>query len=119
LRETQARGLEPFFPPEDGPAARSVFSGTKLAWLLDHVPGARRRAEKGELAFARGHLVLWQLTGGRVHATDVSNASRTLLLNLRTATGTTRCCARFAFPRGFAGSARSSASLARCPPCPP
>ncbi len=63
------------------------FSGTKLAWLLDHVPGARRRAARGELALGTVDTwLLWRLTGGRVHATDVSNASRTLLLNLRTGT---------------------------------
>jgi glycerol kinase len=61
------------------------FSGTKLRWLLDHIPGARRRAERGELAFGTVDTwLLWQLTGGRIHATDVSNASRTLLLSLRT-----------------------------------
>jgi len=61
------------------------FSGTKLAWLLDHIPGARRRAARGELAFGTVDTwLLWKLTGGRVHATDVSNASRTLLAGLRT-----------------------------------
>ena len=63
----------------------AYFSGTKLAWLLDHVPGARLRAEKGELAFGTiDSWLIWKLTGGRVHATDASNASRTLLFNLRT-----------------------------------
>ncbi len=79
------RGLEPLFRQKTGLLLDPYFSGTKLAWLLDHVPGARRRAEKGELAFGTVDTwLLWQLTGGRVHATDVSNASRTLLLNLRT-----------------------------------
>jgi glycerol kinase len=60
------------------------FSGTKLAWLLDHVPGARERARRGELCFGTvDSWLLWQLTGGRVHATDVSNASRTMLWNIR------------------------------------
>ena len=78
-------GLEPLFRRKTGLLLDPYFSGTKLAWLLDHVPGARRRAERGELAFATVDTwLLWQLTGGRVHATDVSNASRTLLLNLRT-----------------------------------
>lgn len=64
----------------------AYFSGTKLAWLLDHVPGARARAECGELAFGTvDSWLMWQLTGGRVHATDASNASRTLLFNLQTA----------------------------------
>ena len=59
------------------------FSGTKLAWLLDHVDGARARAERGELAFGTvDSWLLWKLTEGRVHATDVSNASRTLLWDL-------------------------------------
>ena len=63
----------------------AYFSGTKLAWLLDHVPGARARAERGELAFGTiDSWLVWQLTGGRVHATDPSNASRTLLFNLQT-----------------------------------
>jgi glycerol kinase len=80
------RGLEPLFRQKTGLLLDPYFSGTKLAWLLDHVPGARRRAEKGELAFGTVDTwLLWQLTGGRVHSTDVSNASRTLLLNLRTA----------------------------------
>jgi len=80
------RGLEPLFRQKTGLLLDPYFSGTKLAWLLDHVPGARRRAEKGELAFGTVDTwLLWQLTGGRVHATDVSNAARTLLLNIRTA----------------------------------
>jgi glycerol kinase len=63
----------------------AYFSGTKLAWLLDHVPGVRARAERGELAFGTiDSWLVWQLTGGRVHATDPSNASRTLLFNLKT-----------------------------------
>ncbi len=60
------------------------FSGTKLAWLLDHVPGARARAKAGELAFGTvDSWLVWQLTGGRRHVTDVSNASRTLLFHLQ------------------------------------
>lgn len=59
------------------------FSATKLAWLLDNVPGARRSAERGELAFGTiDSFLLWRLTGGRVHATDATNASRTLLFDI-------------------------------------
>ncbi len=62
------------------------FSATKIAWILDHVPDARRRAENGELAFGTIDCwLLWKLTGGRLHATDATNASRTLLYNLHTA----------------------------------
>ena len=79
------RGLEPLFRKKTGLLLDPYFSGTKLAWLLDRIPGARRRAQRGELAFGTVDTwLLWQLTGGRVNATDVSNASRTLLLNLRT-----------------------------------
>jgi len=61
------------------------FSGTKIAWILDHVPGARARAEAGELAFGTVDcFLLWRLTGGRVHATDATNASRTLLFDIHT-----------------------------------
>ena len=61
------------------------FSGTKVAWILDHVPGARARAERGELLFGTVDCyLLWRLTGGKVHATDATNASRTLLFNIHT-----------------------------------
>ncbi len=84
-RRLRAAGLEPLFRRRTGLVLDPYFSGTKLAWLLDHVPGARRRAGRGELAFGTVDTwLLWRLTGGRVHATDVSNASRTLLLDLRT-----------------------------------
>src|SRR6266705_1776992 len=63
----------------------AYFSGTKIGWVLDEVPGARSRAERGQLAFGTVDAwLLWKLTGGRVHATDASNASRTLCLNLKT-----------------------------------
>ena len=61
----------------------AYFSGTKLQWLLDHVPGARKRAERGELAFGTiDSWLVWQLTARKVHATDASNASRTMLCNI-------------------------------------
>uniref|UniRef100_UPI0035B0C6ED glycerol kinase GlpK n=1 Tax=Hylemonella sp. TaxID=2066020 RepID=UPI0035B0C6ED len=63
----------------------AYFSATKLQWLLDHVPGARARAEAGELAFGTvDSWLLWNLTGGQVHATDASNAARTMLFNIHT-----------------------------------
>ena len=80
----RARGLEPLVRERTGLVLDAYFSGTKIGWLLDHVPGARRRAERGELAFGTVDAwLLWKLTGGRVHATDVTNASRTLCLGLR------------------------------------
>ena len=80
-----AAGHEPAVTAATGLRLDPYFSGTKLEWLLDHVPGARERAARGELAFGTiDSWLVWQLTGGRHHLTDASNASRTLLLNLRT-----------------------------------
>ena len=76
-------GAERLIRERTGLVIDPYFSGTKIAWLLDHVPGARARAERGELAFGTVDTWLtWQLTGNRTHVTDVSNASRTLLFNI-------------------------------------
>lgn len=81
----KARGYEGVFRRKTGLVLDAYFSGTKLRWLLDHVPGARRRAARGALAFGTvDSWLLWHLTGGMVHATDFTNASRTLLYNIRT-----------------------------------
>jgi len=81
LRE---RGLADTVQRTTGLIIDAYFSGTKLRWLLDHVPGAREQAERGELAFGTvDSWLLWQLSGGQVHATDVSNASRTMLFDVR------------------------------------
>src|SRR5438270_6845359 len=80
----RAAGKEPELRGRTGLVADPYFSATKLEWLLDNVPGAREEAERGALAFGTVDTYLvWRLTGGRVHSTDVSNASRTLLWNLR------------------------------------
>src|SRR5690606_25556059 len=61
------------------------FSATKLMWLLEHIPGARERAERGELAFGTvDTFLLWRLSGGKAHATDATNAARTMLFNIHT-----------------------------------
>jgi glycerol kinase len=78
-------GLEQLFRQKTGLVLDPYFSGTKLAWLLDNIPGARQKAETGELAFGTiDSWLVWNLTGGRRHITDVSNASRTLLFNINT-----------------------------------
>ena len=80
LRE---RGLTPTIQAKTGLLIDAYFSGTKLKWILDHVPGARQQAANGELAFGTvDSWLIWRLTGGSVHATDVSNASRTMLFNV-------------------------------------
>lgn len=79
----KAAGHEPLVAQKTGLLLDPYFSGTKIAWILDHVPGARARAEKGELAFGTvDSFLLWRLTGGTVHATDATNASRTLLYDI-------------------------------------
>jgi glycerol kinase len=81
--ELKALGAESLVRERTGLVIDPYFSGTKIAWLLDNVPGARRRAELGELAFGTVDTWLaWHLTGNRTHVTDVSNASRTLLFNI-------------------------------------
>src|ERR1700734_585591 len=78
-------GHEPTVTAKTGLIIDPYFSGTKVAWLLDNVPGARERADRGELLFGTVDCyLLWRLTGGRVHATDATNAPRTLLFNIHT-----------------------------------
>jgi glycerol kinase len=82
--ELKARGLEPYIREQTGLVLDAYFSGTKVKWILDQVPGARERARGGELLFGTVDTwLIWNLTRGRVHATDYSNASRTLLYNIR------------------------------------
>ncbi|HKG20672.1 MAG TPA: FGGY family carbohydrate kinase, partial [Blastocatellia bacterium] len=78
-------GLAHFFQQRTGLVVDAYFSGTKIRWLLDNVPGARGLAESGKLAFGTVDTwLIWKLTGGRIHTTDPSNASRTLLFNIET-----------------------------------
>jgi len=79
----KAQGAEELVRRRTGLLLDPYFSGTKIAWILDNVLGARARAERGQLAFGTiDTFLLWRLTGGRVHATDVTNASRTLLYDI-------------------------------------
>ena len=82
LREA---GHEPMITDRTGLLLDPYFSGTKVKWLLDHIPGARERAARGEIAFGTvDSWLIWNLTGGAVHATDATNAARTLLYNIAT-----------------------------------
>ncbi len=88
------------------------FSATKIGWILDNVPGARARAESGELAFGTvDSFLLWRLTGGRVHATDATNASRTLLADVATAEWDDDMLRLFRVPRAMLPEIRDSACL--------
>ncbi|MBE6036934.1 MAG: glycerol kinase GlpK [Clostridiales bacterium] len=81
----EREGLADSIKKKTGLLIDAYFSGTKLAWILDHVPGLRQRAEKGEVLFGTiDTWLIWNLTGGAVHATDYSNASRTMLFNIHT-----------------------------------
>jgi glycerol kinase len=81
----KADGYETLVRDRTGLVIDAYFSGTKVAWILEHVEGARAKAAAGRLAFGTvDSWLVWQLTGGRVHVTDVSNASRTMLFNIRT-----------------------------------
>jgi len=94
------RGLEERVRAKTHLVLDPYFSGTKLAWLLDNVPGARERAERGELAFGTvDSWLIWQLTGGAVHVTDHTNACRTLLYNLHTGDWDDELLALFNIPR--------------------
>ncbi|HET7716728.1 MAG TPA: glycerol kinase GlpK [Bauldia sp.] len=87
------------------------FSATKLAWLLDHVKGARERAERGELAFGTiDAFLIWRLTGGKVHATDATNASRTMLFNIHDGVWDDELLRVFHVPRAVLPEARDCAA---------
>ncbi|MBI3171617.1 MAG: glycerol kinase, partial [Hydrocarboniphaga effusa] len=92
------------------------FSGTKIRWILDHVKGARARAKQGELAFGTiDSWLLWKLTGGKVHATDASNASRTLLFNIRTQQWDDELLKFFQVPRSLLPEVKDcAADFGRC-----
>lgn len=107
-------GHEPAVQNETGLLLDPYFSGTKIKWLLDHVPGAQTRADAGELAFGTvDTFLIWKLTGGAVHATDVTNASRTLLykLGLGPEGGwSDEMCALFGVPRALLPDVKPSAA---------
>jgi glycerol kinase len=88
------------------------FSGTKIGWLLDHVSGARQAAEAGRLAFGTvDSFLLWRLTGGKVHATDATNAARTLLLDIRTGKWDPQLAELFEIPIGLLPEVRDCAAV--------
>ncbi len=110
--ELKAHGKEPWVREKTGLVLDAYFSATKLRWLLDNVKGARARAESGGLCFGTiDSALLWKLTGGAVHATDVTNASRTLLMDLSTRTWDDECCALFGVPKSVLPEIRPSAGV--------
>ena len=105
-------GFDRTLREKTGLVTDAYFSGTKIAWLLDHVPGARERAERGEIAC--GTIEAWlisKLTRGRVHATDVSNASRTLLFNIHSLDWDGEILSYFGIPRKLLPEVKSSSEV--------
>jgi glycerol kinase len=110
--ELRARGLADTIRDKTGLLVDAYFSGTKLKWILDQVPGARALATNGELAFGTiDSWLVWQLTGGKVHATDVSNASRTMLLNVHTNLWDEELLAALDIPASLMPAVQPSGSL--------
>jgi glycerol kinase len=107
----KADGVEPVVTEKTGLLLDPYFSGSKLKWLLDHVPGARDRAARGELAAGTiDSFLLWRLTGGRVHATDITNAGRTMLCNIHTAAWDADLLRLFDIPEGLLPEIRPNAA---------
>jgi glycerol kinase len=108
----RAEGFDRTLRDKTGLVTDAYFSGTKIAWLLENLPGARERAERGELACGTiDTWLIWQLTRGRVHATDVSNASRTLLFNLHTLAWDNEILNYFRIPASLLPEVKSSSEV--------
>lgn len=110
--QLQAAGHAALIAEKTGLVIDAYFSASKLRWLLDHVPGARARAERGELAFGTiDSWLVWKLTGGKHHLTDATNASRTMLSNIATGNWDDELLALFGVPRSLLPEIRDSSEV--------
>ena len=110
--ELKSRGLTDMIRQKTGLIIDAYFSATKIKWILDHVPGARERAEKGKLLFGTVDTwLIWRLTRGEVHVTDVSNASRTMLFNINTLEWDQELLDLFEIPRSMMPEVKSSSEV--------
>ena len=108
----KADGYEDLVRAKTGLVIDAYFSGSKIRWMLDNVPGARQRAERGELAFGTvDSWLVWQLTSGRVHVTDVSNASRTMLFDIHRMKWDDELLAMLDVPRSLLPEVRDSSEV--------
>ncbi|MCH7629937.1 glycerol kinase GlpK [Novosphingobium percolationis] len=108
----KAEGVEAMVTDRTGLLLDPYFSATKAAWMLDHVPDARARAERGDLAFGTiDTFLLWRLTGGQVHATDVTNAGRTLLYDIRRQCWDEELCRLLRVPMAILPEVRDNSGL--------
>jgi glycerol kinase len=107
----RAAGHEALIAARTGLLLDPYFSATKIAWLLNHVQGARRKAERGDLCFGTiDSFLVWRLTGGKVHATDATNASRTLLFDIHKGAWDDELLALFGIPRAMLPDVRDCAA---------
>ena len=98
--ELKAEGFDRVLRNKTGLVTDPYFSGTKMRWILENVPDARKQADRGNLCFGTvDSWLIWKLTGGRVHATEISNASRTLVFNINTCAWDDEILSRFGIPR--------------------
>ena len=110
--ELRAQGLTDMIRSKTGLILDPYFSGTKVRWILEHVPGAREKAEEGKLRFGTvDSWLVWNLTGGRHHVTDVSNASRTLLFNIHTLEWDEDMLKLLGVPRSMLPEVKSSSEI--------
>jgi glycerol kinase len=108
----KAKGWTERIREKTGLLVDAYFSGTKIRWILENVPGARERAEKGELRFGTVDCwLVWNLTGGRVHVTDISNASRTMLFNIHTLKWDSELLELLGIPASMMPEVRSSSEI--------
>ena len=108
----KARGLAPLIRRKTGLVVDAYFSATKVQWILNHLPGAKARAQAGELAFGTiDSWLVWNLTNGRCHVTDASNASRTMLFNIHTGAWDDELLRIFGVPRTLLPDVRSSSEI--------
>ena len=110
--ELKSRGLTEMIRQKTGLIIDAYFSATKIKWILEHVPGARERAEKGKLLFGTVDTwLIWRLSRGEVHVTDVSNASRTMLFNINTLEWDQELLDMFGIPRSMMPEVKSSSEV--------
>jgi glycerol kinase len=110
--QMRADGLEKLVVSKTGLVIDAYFSGTKVRWMLENVPGARERAERGELAFGTvDSWLIWKLTNGKVHVTDETNASRTMLFNIHTRDWDDELLQALHVPRSILPAAKSSSEV--------
>ena len=111
-KELTNKGLESYVKENTGLVIDSYFSGTKIKWLLDNVSGAREKAKNGELLFGTVDTwLLWHLTKGKVHATDYSNASRTMIFNIKSLTWDDKLCDALSVPKSILPEVKPSSGI--------